>query len=165
MNVWEELNTICREEQLLEMVLPLAVVKEHLNNNAKQYFYHLFKCVIFGDSTGDLHHWEREIANYLNIVNDIKVKGSNSKPSVKFYNDNFFYYLGDEAEDCRGGLEDFKSRLGRKYPLFEVTEELYIKVFEVVQDFALYFANAFAKNNKLNQVNILSKVEEYFEQY
>lgn len=163
MDIWEELNNIYSEEQLLEMALPLAVAKERLTNNAKQYFYHLFKCVIFGDSTGDLYHWEQEIANYLDIVNDIKIKGNNGKPSIKFYEDNFFYYFGDEVEDYRGGLEDFKSRIGKKYPPFEVTEKLYNKVFRVVQDFALYFANTFARNNDLNKINILNKIEDYFE--
>ena len=162
MDIWEELNNIYTEEQLLEMALPLAVARERLINNAKQYFYHLFKCVIFGNSTGDLYHWEQEIANYLNIINNIKIKGNNSKPSVKFYEDNFFYYFGDEMEDYRGGLEDFKSRIGKRYPSFEVTEELYSKVFRVVQDFALYFANIFARENNFNLIKISNKIEEYF---
>lgn len=163
MDVWEELNKLYEEEQLLEMALPLAVAKERLTNNAKQYFYHLFKCVVFGNSTGDLYHWEQEIANYLNIINNVKIKGSNNKPSVKFYEDNFFYYFGDEVKDYKGGLEDFKLRIGKKYPPFEVTEELYTKVFEVVQDFAIFFANNFAKNNNLNEIRISNKIEEYFE--
>lgn len=162
MNIWEELNNIYNEEQLLEMALPLAVAKERLNNNAKQYFYHLFKCIIFEDSTGDLYHWEQEIANYLNIINNIKIKSNNGKPSVKFYEDNFFYYFGDEAKDYEGGLEDFKNRIGKRYPSFEVTEELYNKVFEVVQDFALYFANIFARENNLNSIKISNKIEDYF---
>ena len=163
MNIWKDLDKIYKEEQLLEMAIPLAVVKERLTNNAKQYFYHLFKCVVFGNSTGDLHHWEQEIANYLNIVNDVKVKGNNNKPSTKFYEDNFFYYLGDEAEDYRGGLEDFKNKIGKKYPPFEVTEELYDKVFGVVQDFATFFANHFARDNNLNIIKISNLIEEYFE--
>ena len=163
MSIWEELDELYEEEKLLEMALPLAAAKERLTNNAPQYFYHLFKCIIFENRTGDFDHWVQEIANYLNIINDIKVKGSNSKPSAKFYRDNFFYYLGDEVGDYRGGLEDFKHRIGKKYPDFEVTQELCNKVFEVVQDFALYFGNNFARNNSWNSVDLLRKVEGYFE--
>lgn len=163
MDVWKELNKLYEEEKLLEMALPLAVIKERFVNNAKPYFYHLFKCVIFGDSTGDLHHWEKEIANFLNIVNDVKVKGSNGKPSIKFYEEYFFYYYGDDVEDYRGNLEDFKNRVGKGYPAFEVTKELYTRVFEVVQDFATYFANVFSRNNNLNFISILNKVEDYFD--
>ena len=145
------------------MALPLDVVKERLRSKAPQYFYHLFKCVVFGDSTGDFNHWIQEIAGYLDAINDVKLKGSNKKPSVKFYEDNFFYLFGDEAGDYRGGLKDFKNRIGKKYPLFEITEELYNKVFEVVQDFALYFANNFARNNNWNIIKISDKIEGYFE--
>ena len=147
---------------LTEMAVLLSKAKETLIRNARPYFIHLFKCVIFGNTTNNLLHWEKELSSYLSIVNDITIKGSNKKPSIEMYEDYFFYYFGDERHDYIGNLEDFKLHEGRSYPDFDITSKLVDNVFDVVQDFALYFASIFSKKNDLAKDEIMYKVIEYF---
>lgn len=149
---------------LLEMADTKSAAQDKLRRRAIPYLQHLYKCVVFGDSTGDLYHWETEIANLLHSINAIKLKSTNSKPPAGMYEDYFFFYLGDERSDHFHNLEDFRREIRGKYPDFEITPKLVTKVFQVVNDFASYFASHFSKkNNDLTKDVILDRVVEYFE--
>lgn len=161
--IWEELKSIdADKEVLLEMAMSLGEAKARLESLEAQYFNHVIKCVIFGDSTNNLYHWEQEIANFLNLANSIKIKSGTGKPSEKFYRDYFFYAWGDEITDYESGLEYFKVKNGNKYPDFEIIEDLIGKVFEAVSDFAEYFSPLFSKANNITKPKIFSKIDEYF---
>lgn len=160
---WEELKDLNVERDvLIEMAMSLGEAKARLESIESQYFSHVIKCAVYGNSTGDLNHWEREIANYLNIVNSIKIKSGNGKLSEKSYKDYFFYAWGDEVTDYESGLEYFKIRNSDRYPDFEITEDLVYKVFEAVSDFAEYFSPLFSKANNITKPKIFSRVDEYF---
>ena len=167
--LWEEVDKIYEQEEvemLNEMAHSLSAIKKELNNYSQQFTYHVFKCAVFGDTTGDLFHWCQEIGNYLDIVNDYIVKSSKSKPSEEVYKEEFFYYFGgDEESDYIGDLKRFKTSVGRRYSDFEVTPELASKAFSCIKDLADYFAPHFARKNNLTKLDIENKVYDYFNSY
>ena len=161
--IWEELKSLnVEKEVLVEMAMSLGEAKARLESIESQYFNHVIKCVVYGDSTGDLYYWEQEIANLLNIANNIKIKSGNGKLSERSYKDYFFYAWGDEVADYEGGLEYFKIKNSNRYPDFEITEDLVKKVFEVVSDLAEYFSPLFSKANNITEPKIFNKTDEYF---
>ena len=71
----EELKSLdVEKEMLVEIAMSLGEAKARLESIESQYFNHVIKCVVYGDSTGDLYHWEQEIANFLNLANSIRIK-------------------------------------------------------------------------------------------
>ena len=45
---------------------------------------HIIKCVVYGNTTNDLHHWVCvELCGFLSIVNDITVRPHNKKLKLK----------------------------------------------------------------------------------
>ena len=97
---------------------------------------HIIKCIVYGNTTNDLHHWVRhEICGYLSVVNNITVRPNDKKLKAADYISNLFGFMGDARNDAYVALGTFavQNRQSKQYPDFKVTEELIDRVFFAFQ--------------------------------
>lgn len=86
---------------------------------------HIIKCVVYGNTTNDLHHWVCvEICDFLSIVNDITVRPHDKKLKPKDIRSWLFGAMGDSRNEASILLRTFnlKNKRTKEYPDFDVTE-------------------------------------------
>ena len=128
-----------------------------------EYSNHLIKCVVFGNSTGNLSHWSDEIAEYLDDINSIRMKPNNKKVRDDYLHDYFFLASGDSELDYRLVLKAFQKKSAYKYPDFEITSNLVKRAYNVFLDFADMFSPILSKNNSCDKEWFKNKILNYFE--
>ena len=120
---------IRNNEQVFAMSMNRSDAIKYIERYPDMLITRIVKCVVYGDSTGNLQHWVKEICNYLNAVNGVSVKPGAHKLKQYDYLKHLFRALGDSKNDARFHLLDFRSRFGEDYPDFEITDGLITKLF------------------------------------
>lgn len=93
---------------------------------------HIIKCVVYGNTTNDLHHWVcHEICDYLEIVNDITVRPHDKKLKAHDYLSNLYGAMGDTRIDASILVRTFAAhnRRTKEYPDFKVTDDIIDRTF------------------------------------
>ena len=139
------------------------IAKETLKRLSKTLNNHIIKCVVYKNILNDLPHWEKEIANFLSIANDIRLKPKNKKPKESMFTDCLFQYLGDGSiNDARVNLSMFQIDFEDKYPAFEITEEMIVILSNCYQIFLSDMVDILAAKNDYTLSDILRAVEGIF---
>lgn len=113
-------------------------------NYSDQVTTHIFKCIVYTSAHQDYNHWISEISNWLSTINALNPKrGFTIKP--KDYIDNLFIGVGDELRDAKLELIVFRDRFVPDYPDFEITYDLYKKLFDAYWEIANFFSHTLGK--------------------
>ena len=151
-------------KRLNEMAFSRDVAINKIKNYVDVYAEHLFKIIIYGDSTNNLWHWIDEVADKLYNIHTIKLKGGN-KFDPKFYEDEFLLAYGDCEEDFKRDLEDFQRENRFKYPKFNITPQLIKNTNRVFNDLSLYFSNILGRDKpERDKKNFRNSLLDYFEE-
>lgn len=150
--------------KLNEMSFDRDVAIKKIKSYTDAYADHLFKSIIYGDSTNNLWHWIDEMADKLYKVHAIKLKrGSTFDP--QFYEDNFLLAYGDCESDFKIDLEDFQRENRFKYPKFNITSRLIENTNKVFNDLSLYFSNILGRDKpERDKKNFRNSLLDYFEE-
>lgn len=109
----------------------------HMRKLAETLMFHMVKCIVYGNSTGNYNHWiEDEISSYLASANAIRLKPSNKKPKLDMFNRYLFGMLGDDVQDAGVCIATFRAwnQKKQKYPDFVPTEEQAIRMNKATQN-------------------------------
>ena len=159
-----DMNRYLTENQLNEMAVFRAVAIDKIGAESVQYYKHVLKIIIYGDSTGNLYHWAGEVAQCLSKVNDIIVKPTGKKLKPQDYLDCFLLGAGDTVTDYEDDLRFVQQEFKAKYPPFTVTPELSQRSYQAFIDLADYFAPILSSTNNYSKEWFRSKVVEYFKE-
>lgn len=150
------------QQSLLEMACTKSVAIDKLDALSLPYSNPVLKCTLYQNSTGNLHHWCREIAEYLYKASNIKLRSSNKCPSSQLYRDYLLLGVGDSLKEYKDTLEVFQSR-NSKYPQPALTTELVQKIQQVFMDLADYFAPILERDEQHPKEWFRQKLKDYFE--
>lgn len=89
---------------------------------------HIIRCVVYKNTTGDLKHWVYdELGDYFETVSHYDARTVRTKLKLSKYKELLFDNNGNNTNDTKGLLKDFRNNFVEKqhrYPDFEITEEL-----------------------------------------
>lgn len=114
---------------MLKVIFGMAEDRQHIlsicRNFSEPLAEHIIKCIVYRDSTGNLHHWINEISFWLWRINNLKPKKGFRIKSQQ-YRDSLFIGLGTELNDIENDLEIFQDLHVRtkEYPEFRITDQL-----------------------------------------
>lgn len=120
------------KSSLNEMAFNRSVAIRRVQSYADTLFEHLLKCVVFGDTTGNLTHWiNEEIAVYLSDISEIEVKTKNGKLNKIDYETALLSDIGENLQDYKSTISSIRAswRKRDKYPFFPITNELVNKMY------------------------------------
>lgn len=136
-------------------------VISRLKSYSKTLTYHIIKCVIYGDSTGDLDHWiHDEICEYLAIANNLYIKPKNKKLKVIDYENSLFSMMGDSEIDAQNCLREFRLYNNRtsKYPAFDITSDMVDRLYSTFQSIIHKMCPILATSNNLDRDDFVSMI-------
>lgn len=119
---------------------------------------HIIKCVVYGNTTNDLHHWVcHEICGYLGIVNEITVRPNDKKLKASDYASSLFGFMGDAWNDAYVALGTYalENERSKQYPAFEVTDELVDRVFFAFQSIITDTVPIFTTKNNMKREDFI----------
>lgn len=163
---WEDVldEMIITEEEgypLLEFATDRSKIIVHLNNLNSTLLLHVIKCVLYGNTTNNLDHWLDEIASYIDDANSLKFN-RDKKLKQYYYEDEFFFYSGDSAEDYDKKVDAFIQRYSNRYPSALESRGASILVFEFLVALSEKFSPLLSSKNNLEKKNILNLVKEVY---
>ena len=115
---------LIKKVHLFEMARSRKKVIELIEGLQTVYEEHLLRCVIYGNSTGNVWHWAGEVAEVLVQVNSMKAKTSSGKLSSQDYIDNLLLASGEFDYEYKENLKHFQFKYKYKYPKYEKTDKL-----------------------------------------
>ena len=132
---------------------------------------HIMKCVVYGKQHKDYEHWIKdELCNkWFKDINDkTPKKHSGIKPDA--YKKNLFAYMGDEVQDAKRDLMHFKRKYVEKaknpYPDFEITQDLYFRVFDAYWKLADVISKKIGKYKESTaEQDIVSDIHSVLDKY
>lgn len=147
------------------LILGMAMNRNKAVSRVESYAYtlveHIIKCVVYGNSTGNLKHWvEDEICEILSVVNSITIKPSDKKLKKRDYVDTIFGYMGDARSDANVMVRDFrlKNKHNSKYPNFEVTEDLIDRTYKSFQNIMNYMLPILITKNDMKSEDFVKGI-------
>ena len=161
--IFKEVNNWFNHVFLTKMAYSRGDVMPKIDSYTGMVKEHVMKCIVYENSTNDFNHWVNEIANFLSIINDFRIKTKTGKLKYEDYLNNGFYNHGNDYRDMNVGLRDFS--YNKKYPHFEVTDEMTQKLLNVYTRIAEDCSRIFAdKNNEYTHKDFKNLVLDIFEQ-
>lgn len=125
------------KEAILGMAFERPDAIKHLRGLSETLMFHMVKCIVYGNSTGDYDHWiEDEISSYLASANDVRMKPNNKKPKLDSFNRYLFGMLGDSVQDSGVCIATFRAwnEKKKKYPEFIQTKEMAQRLYKATQN-------------------------------
>lgn len=131
---------------------------------------HIMKCVVYGKSHQDYNGWIEEITNkYIADINAMKPKkGFKMKP--RDYKNNLFAGIGTEVQDAKRELMRFRRKYTNlekdPYPDFEITQELYFRLFDAYWDLADVLSKKLGKyKEETASAEIIADIHKVLDKY
>lgn len=160
---------------LYEMAHSKGKVEGRVESYAEPIKQHLIKCVVYGNSTGNLAHWVTdELCEYFRRINNLECKTKSQRLSKEEYFDLLSDEFGDEISDCLEEIRvfqndnqrthqypDFKPTYNQAEKLYNIYTALFDRVCEIFSDknnrctktsFALIIWNILEKNGISNEI-------------
>lgn len=127
---------------------------EKLESYSDKLEEHVLKCIVYPENNSK-DEWIKEISAWLlrPCITTVKPKGKKLKADD--YRDSIFSCFGDEKVDAELSLAWFKDVFiskpenKKKYPDFEITDELVNKVFNTYNKFIKIFLPLFTSKDKI----------------
>ena len=157
------LSESLQKKILVEMAKSKNKVIYYLSEQHDPLVEHFLKVIIFKNTTNNLNQWVNTIANILNICNGFVVKSNNGKLSAKEYKKWVFGYDGKlDITIVENMVKWFKSKFGKAFPKFTITDGLIQDVFIKFEMISNYFSNYMSKDSGDDE-NDSSRLTEFRE--
>lgn len=155
-------------------ILAMAEDRRHILDTAYSYSKkiaeHIMKCMIYPEHI-DYDGWVSEIAKWIEDVSSMNPKrGFKLKP--RDYKDNLFVGIGDELQDAKRAVMRFHQKFvideANPYPDFEITYEVYSRVFDAYWELADFISNkmkAYSQMDESRMSAIQSDVKQILRKY
>ncbi len=125
-----------KEGYAFEMAYDRSYVIKKVRAKGPTIGEHILKCVVYSNDEQNVNHWIEEIAWELDILDDYDLKPKGKKLKPETYEELLKLDFGESPKDMRTQLKEFSFTYTRdsskkKYPKFEITQELIEKLFRV----------------------------------
>lgn len=154
---------------IYSMSVPRSKAKERIEALGEIVLEHVCKCVLYGDSTGDYHHWvDGEIANWLSIANDLTIKPSNKKLKARDYDEMLLGGFGDDLADARMNLNLLYRKFRQSanpYPEVNLTPDLVKKLADVTAALHDILPKLLSQQNNMTQDDLAAELHTILDKY
>lgn len=151
-----------KNQNIFAMATNRKLAKGRIISLADELCSNIVKISVYPKSV-DCQHWIDEIANWVDAINKITLKPNNAKFNYNEYTEMIFEYFGDSRLDLYALLSEWiikNCRHGKKYPEFEVTEDLIDRLFLNLNKLKDYVCRLCSSKNNVNRSEILNNLNE-----
>lgn len=157
------------KQKIYGMSLDRGKAKKRIEDLSDIILEHICKCILYGDSTHDYHHWiYEEVSNWLYYINRITVKPRDKKLKVRDYADFIFGGFGDDMADAELNLNLEYNKCRRAnppYPEVKITNDMVKSLFNITRDLKSSLPALLAAENNLVKEDIGALVESVLNRY